>query len=66
MTEALKDAQDAVLPHLEPPEITEPSEGALDFPVPPVALQLATVLVPFGSVIPAVRRNQLDAASSQS
>jgi hypothetical protein len=66
MTKALKDAQDAVLPHLEPPEITEPSEGALDFPAPPIAPQLATVLVQLASVIPAVRRNQLDAASSQS
>ena len=66
MTKALKDAQDAVLPHLEPPEIAEPSEGALDFPASPIAPQLAAVLVPLDSVIPAVRRNQLNAASSQS
>ena len=66
MAEALKDAQDAVLPHLEPPEIAEPGEGALDFPAPPIASQLAPVLVQLGSVIPAVRRNQLDAASAQS
>ncbi len=66
MAEALKDAQDAVLPHLEPAEVAEPGEGALDFPAPPIPPQLAAVLVQLGSVIPTVQRNQLHAASSQS
>src|SRR3990172_8148634 len=65
MTEALKHAQDAVLPHLEPTEVVEPGEGALDFPAPPIAPQLAAVLVRLVSFIPAVRHNQLDAAASQ-
>src|SRR3990172_7798211 len=65
MTEALKHAQDAVLPHLEPTEVAEPGEGALDFPAPPIPPQLAAVLVRLLSFIPAVRRNQLDAAPSQ-
>ena len=65
MTKALKHAQDAVLPHLEPTEVAEPGEGALDFPAPPIAPQLAAVLVRLVSFIPAVRHNQLDAAASQ-
>jgi len=65
MTEALKHAQDAVLPHLEPPEVAEPGEGALDFPAAAVAPQLAAVLVRTVSFIRAIRHNQLDAASSQ-
>src|SRR3990172_5145052 len=65
MTEALKHAQDAVLPHLEPTEVVEPGEGALDFPAPPIAPQLAAVLVRLVLFIPAVRHNQLDAAASQ-
>jgi len=65
MTEALKHAQDAVLPHLEPAEVAEPGEGALDFPAPPIAPQLAAVLVRSLPFIPAVRHNQIDAASSQ-
>ena len=44
MTEALKDVQGAVLVDLEPTEIAEPSEAALDFPTRPVAPQLAAVL----------------------
>ena len=65
MTETLKHAQDAVLPHLEPAEVAEPGEGALDFPAPPIPPQLAAVLVRLLSFIPAVGRNQFDAASSQ-
>src|SRR3990170_3271064 len=65
MTEALKHAQDAVLPHLEPAEVAEPGEGALDFPAPPIAPQLAAVMVRSLPFIPAVRHNQIDAASSQ-
>jgi len=65
MTETLKHAQDAVLPHLEPPKVAEPSEGALDFPAAAVAPQLAAVLVRPVSFIRAIRHNQLDAASSQ-
>ena len=65
MTEALKHAQDAVLPHLEPAEVAEPGEGALDFPAPPIPPQLAAVLVRSLPFIPAVRHNQIDAASSQ-
>ena len=53
------------MPHLEPTEVTEPGEGALDFPAPPIPPQLAAVLVRLLSFIPAVRHNQLDAASSQ-
>src|SRR3989304_9151226 len=65
MTEALKHAQDAVLPHLEPAEVAEPGEGALDFPAPPIAPQLAAVLVRSLPFIPAVRHNQMGAASPQ-
>src|SRR3989304_5229855 len=62
MTEALKHAQDAVLPHLEPTEVAEPGEGALDFPAPPIPPQLAAVLVRLLSFIPAGGDHQLDGA----
>src|SRR3990167_85629 len=65
MTEALKHAQDAVLPPREPTEVADPGEGALDFPAPPIPPQLAAVLVRLLSFIPAVGHNELDAASSQ-
>ncbi len=61
MTEALKHAQDAVLPHQQPTKVAEPSVRALDFPTPPVASQLASIvkgLLPFPL---AVGRNQLNA-----
>ena len=65
MTEALEDAQDAVLAHLQPAEVLEPSERALDFPAPPVASQLPAILVRLVPFIPAIRRNQFDAPASQ-
>src|SRR3989304_2151658 len=65
MKEAFKHAQDAVLTDLEPAEVAEPGEGALDFPAPPVAPQLATILIRLVPFIAAIRHNQLDAASSE-
>ena len=60
MTEALKHAQDAVLAHLQPTEVAEPSKRALDFPAPPIPPQLAAILVRLVSFVPAIRHNQLD------
>ena len=65
MTEALEHSQDAVLADLEASKITEPSKGPLDFPAPPVAPQLATVLVQRLLVVAAIRDNQVDATSPQ-
>lgn len=65
MTETLEQAQNAVLAHLKPSEIAEPSKGPLDFPSPPIAPQLAAILVRFLPVVAAIRHNEVDAASSE-
>src|SRR5664279_168751 len=43
MKEALIHAQDAVIAYLDTAEVLQPSIGALDFPAPPIAAELAFV-----------------------
>jgi hypothetical protein len=64
MTKARKDAQDTVVSHLQAAEVTQPADGALDFPAPPIAPQLASImkrLLPF--ILP-IGSDQLDATPS--
>src|SRR5579875_1648204 len=65
MTQAFKHAQDAVLPHLQSAQVAEPGKGALDFPAPTVAAQLAPVRVRLAPLVAAVGNNQLDPAPPQ-
>ena len=44
MAEARKHAQDAVVPHLQPAEIPQPADGALDFPTAPIAPELPSIV----------------------
>src|SRR5215472_11157962 len=64
MTEARKHAQNAVIPRLQPAEISQPANGAFDFPAPPIAPQLPSIVKRLLPLPNPVRHNQLNPASS--
>lgn len=60
MTEARKQAQNAVMPRLQLAEIAQPADGALDFPAPPVAPQLPAIVKLQSPLPKPIRHNQVD------
>jgi hypothetical protein len=58
MEEALKDGEYAVVSDLDAAKVLQPGIGALDFPAPPVASQLALVFESAIANIAAIRSNQ--------
>lgn len=61
MTEARKHAQYAVVPHLQPAEISQPANRALDFPAPPIASQLPSIVKRLSPLPNPIGHNQVDA-----
>ena len=66
MKKAPIDRQNAVITCGQASEKSEPGVGALDFPAPPTAPQLAPISIRLVLFVPAIRNNQLNAASLQS
>src|SRR5687768_5790857 len=58
--------QMALPAHHQPSEVGQPGEGPLDFPTPPIAAQLASVLRARLLAIAPVRGDQLNAPPRQS
>ncbi len=66
MTEARKHAQNAVLPRLQPAEVSQPANRTLDFPAPPVTSQLPSIVKRLSPLLKPIRHNQLDPTLPQS
>jgi hypothetical protein len=66
MKKAAIDSQNAVITHHQAPEKSQPRVGALDFPAPFVAPQLASVRIRLLLSVLPIRGNQLHAPSFQS
>src|SRR4051794_11003877 len=66
MTEARKHAQNAVMPRLQPAEVSQPANGPFYFPTPPIAPQLPAIVKRLLSLPKPIRHNQVDPTPPQS
>jgi hypothetical protein len=66
MTKARKYAQNAVMPRLQPAEIPQPANGALDFPAPPITPQLPAIVKRLPPFPKPIRHNQINPTLPQS